>query len=1416
MKRLLHTVLIIGVLFLTTFFIQPQSFATYEPSSVSSLESLPTPTGLYWDGLSMKWANMTIAVPNLDEYELKFYFSQTGTTGAMIEMDMNYSYTRWDLNHASFPSLLETFVTDYGTGYYYFKVRAITKDVHVAANSEWSELSPAYYYEMPNRLPTPSGLYWDGTYMKWAEYGSTIRGADYVHINVYYRDPEASDAALTSVTGRGTSGPDGDFIPLDLSTDPDLKTGYYYFTVELGSRDITVALNSLVSELSPAYYYEAPQKLPAPTGLYWDDNAFMRWDNMDDPLVASYEIEVYYGAPGESNFESLKQVDTLYNVGSLYQWNGLIESCIEDHGAGYYYFRVKATPYISSVSATTSEWSELSSAYYFDGTVGEKLSIPTGLKWDETAVCWDGMHNAEDTHIIYAVNYYFGESETGVDAYHVNFADLPYCPDPSLIVEFPFFAEPVKGSVGYCFFKVRAISNNIVIASSSDYSMLSPGYYTGIRTGTCGDNLTWTLDNITNTLIISGTGAMYDYYNNDMPWGTIIKTVLVEEGVTSIGAYAFEDCALLTKVELPTSMKYIGYGAFRGCSALSEVVYSATAEKWMKIDLDWENDDLARAYLSTNSLSGTCGDNLTWTLDSSGVLIISGTGEMLGTDWQEYQDHWGSDEFPWDNYREYITTIVLGEGITTIGDDAFWGCTNVTDMVIPEGVCRIGGDAFGRCTALTEITIPVSVELIEYSAFYECSALSNVNYAGTLANWNSIRIEECNEMLQNAYLASNIISGTCGENLFWTLNGTTKTLSILGSGMMSDYSPWGSSSTAPWFPYRDNIQNVVFSEGITYIGENAFYSCSSLENVTLPLSLATVGYRAFANCPTLAAFIVPEEHEGFRADNGILFSKDGSTLVVFPSGYASTSYAVPNTVTAIADYAFCGCGTLTEVTLPIIVREIGDCAFSGCRSLESINIPNTVTAINYGTFFGCYNLPSVDIPETVISIGSQAFYDCSNLDGIQIPAGVTSIGDRAFKYCSNLSAINLPEGISAIEEHTFYTCSRLASVTLPSTLISIGDEAFHYCQSLKNITIPASMTSLGYHVFEQCSSMESFVVSDGNPVYQSIEGALISKEDSELLYYPAGNPRTVYSIPTGIVTISDYAFYDADYLKTILIPASTINLGGIPSNLEFFLVTEGNPAYRSIEGILFSEDGTELLRYPIKNPRTVYSIPDGVKIISEYAFGNAGNLQNIIIPEGVTILERYSFNSCEGLASITIPGTVETISRGAFYDCTGLLSVILENGVAVIEQDAFAWCENLQEVQLPLTLSEVGHEAFYQCTSLERVSYDGTETLWETVLVGTGNNRLEIADFDYSNPDALQAGWSKQTGELRLCGVHEDADIVMVAFYNQNEQLERIESFTADEVAAGVLIAEINDLHTVKILQTDENFAPATNFVVPG
>ncbi len=537
-------------------------------------------------------------------------------------------------------------------------------------------------------------------------------------------------------------------------------------------------------------------------------------------------------------------------------------------------------------------------------------------------------------------------------------------------------------------------------------------------------------------------------------------------------------------------------------------------------------------------------------------------------------------------------------------------------------------------------------------------------------------------------------SGTCGDNLTWTFDEETGTLTISGTGEMYNYS----DSNRPWENNINLIKTLVINNGATTIGDSAFEGCSSLTSVTIPDSVTTIYMYAFGYCSSLTSIEIPDSVTSIgcgsfkgctslqsmtipfvgltRYANNAIYAVFGyifgytstKTSGTVKQYYSSTDYYyfyIPSSLqsvtitnaTQIPSHAFYGCSSLTCITIPDSVTTIGEYAFYNCTSLTSVTIPNSVTTIGDSAFVNCDNLTSISIPDSVTKFGNYAFANCDNLTSVIIGNGITKISNYTFKYCSSLACITIPDSVTTIGDSAFQGCSKLTSVTIGESVTTIGNCAFYDCSSLTSVTFPDSVTAISGAIFEGCSSLESVTIG------------------------------------AGVTTIDGAAFYDC-----------------YPTSIT---VSNNNKYYSSDEyGVLFNKDKTTLVKYPVGNKRTCYTIPDGVTTICSSAFYSCNHLINITIPDSVTTIGNSAFGWC-GLTSVTIPENVTTFGDRAFSSCYNLETVTICNGVTAIGEGAFSWCKSLTSVTIPISVTTIGNSAFSYCSELENVYYEGTSEQWE-------------------------------------------------------------------------------------------------------
>ena len=299
--------------------------------------------------------------------------------------------------------------------------------------------------------------------------------------------------------------------------------------------------------------------------------------------------------------------------------------------------------------------------------------------------------------------------------------------------------------------------------------------------------------------------------------------------------------------------------------------------------------------------------------------------------------------------------------------------------------------------------------------------------------------------------------------------------------------------------FRGNKKIKSFNElqyftGVTSIGINEFYYCTSLTSITIPNSVTSIEPNSIAGCSSL------------------------------------TSVNIPNYVTSIGDWAFEGCSSLTSVTIPNSVTSIGGHAFSHCSGLTSITIPNSVMSIGEYAFYKCSGLSSVNIPKSVTSIEGYVFCDCSGLTSVTIPISVTSIGSAAFAWCSGLTSITIPNSVTSIGGYAFEGCSGLTSITIPNSVTSIGECAFEGCSGLTSVTIPNSVTSFGWLAFSGCSGLTSITIPNsvtfiGESAFRGCSGL------------------TSVNIPNSVTNIGVEAFFGCSGLTSVTIPNSVMSIG---------------------------------------------------------------------------------------------------------------------------------------------------------------------------------------------------------------------------------------------------------------------------------
>lgn len=410
--------------------------------------------------------------------------------------------------------------------------------------------------------------------------------------------------------------------------------------------------------------------------------------------------------------------------------------------------------------------------------------------------------------------------------------------------------------------------------------------------------------------------------------------------------------------------------------------------------------------------SGTLSETITWKIDGEGTLTISGEGDMP------------DDESPWDVFASQITTIVVQEGITSIGRCSFQYCNKVISISLPESLTSIGLLAFYFCESLETILIPQNVTDISVCAFKYCYNLQKINVEKGNARYYSV----------NGVLFDSI--GRIEE--------TALTLHTY---------PAGKSKTTYSIP-----------DGVVIVDNSAFFG-AQIKGIDIPESVVIIEHEAFSGSH-LATVSVPDT---------VAITGDG----IFGECTYLESASLPDNI-ALGNGTFHDCTNLKDVKWPSNLPVIPVSTFSGCLSLETLNIPQCVEIIGDGAFEQCQNLSHLELPDKLRTIGVFAFSGCKSLKKLDIPDTVDNLGYGTFNSCINLEHIMLPKKLSGIPERLFFDCVNLQRIDIPDGTTYIEFEAFYNCDKLASLSIPQSVTKLGYHPFSDCDNLNS-IFFYGNP-----------------------------------------------------------------------------------------------------------------------------------------------------------------------------------------------------------------------------------------------------------------------------------------------------------------------------------------------
>ena len=647
------------------------------------------------------------------------------------------------------------------------------------------------------------------------------------------------------------------------------------------------------------------------------------------------------------------------------------------------------------------------------------------------------------------------------------------------------------------FFKCTSLKSVTIPASVTNIGDYALGYYEIYNTDSCEWEM-YKVDGFKINYVKNTYGHMYAFKNGFTDEACLLTNEL-DDGTLEITKYAGNSATCVIPSEIDgKKVTEIGDSAFKGCTELTSI---------------------------------TIPDGVT------------GIGNKAFSDCTS------------------LETVTIPASVTYVRDSAFYGCTSLKSVTIPESVTYIGGYAFAECYSLKYADIPANVSGIGLSPFCNCRSLENINideankwyttvdgvlydkdktelinYPAGKKDSSYVIPEGIRTIREKAFYGClNLCELTIPDSVTEIESGAFECSSLISDeyGTIKYVDGWvvGSGHTAnvvlkdgtrgiafEAFSCDEIIEKVTMPDTVKYINAYAFENCTNLSEVLLSSSLENIESGVFFNCMKLADIVIPDSVISITSDafyNTALLDKQ-NTPVKYAGKWVIAAedrdkIVIKDGTKGIANNAFSGCTSLTDITIPDSVTKIGDYAFSNCNSLTEIKIPNKVKSIGGRVFWFCESLKNVTIPDSVTMIGDMAFVGCKSLTDITIPGSVTMIGDMAFSGCKSLTDITIPDSVTMIGDAAFANCTSLTDITIPGSVTMIGDHVFAGCTSLTDITIPGSVTMIGNAAFSSCTSLTDITIPDS---VTSIGGSA---------FYNCPKLLDV-TIPDSVTNIGDYAF----------------------------------------------------------------------------------------------------------------------------------------------------------------------------------------------------------------------------------------------------------------------------------------------------